>query len=274
MDTFTLYQGTALPIDATLRDDLGDPITTYSGSEALTAAAWPGGDRAAAFAPSVAWTSAPDGAFRVTITAAQGAGLALGRWFATVTLEDPLEGPLEAYRFAFDVWPRPGSATAPPAYCSFADLLTDGRSWLRQLQSEDDETGFGRQRGRAREWLDALIIARWPGSSGGSFGGSDITTGFDLSTGQAGPGGYMARRLAAGGLIVGAAVAECCAKKAIGYICEGQLGPAAGSDKFAALGRHYHREADNLARSLVVGVDPGPSGVPSIVVNLGTITTR
>jgi len=269
MDNFEVLQGTALPLVVTIRDSVGDPIASYTGAEPLSSACWPGGDRASAFAPAAGWLKPGAGTISVAVAAAQTSSLAPGRWRGEVTLVDPAAGPVLAYAWTMDVLQAPGSAAAPPAYCSFADMLDQGQGWLRTLQGRDVDEGFGRARGRSRSWLDALVVSRWQGATRG---GTDITSG-DLGRGSAADS-WIQRQLDAGGLILTPQLVEAAAKKAVAYVCEAQLGPAAGPQDFAALGRHYHREAEAIAKTLRVGMNPDPrTGLPSFLIHIGTIAS-
>ncbi len=138
---------------------------TYTGSATLAASLWSGDDRAQEFAPTAAWVSASALTVLITATAAQTATLAPGDYPVMLTIT---EGGFAQREVAcvMRVTAAPGSGTAPPAYCTVADLYAVV-PWIKELQSPDDQAGFAEARGAAREWLDAVIVSR---TSGGSTG--------------------------------------------------------------------------------------------------------
>lgn len=276
MDIFAVRQGTALDLTVTLTDDQGDPITTYDGTEALAATVWPGGSLASSFSPQVAWRLAPAGQVNIGITAAQTATLEEGRYRGTLELQDPALGWLEASSWAMDVLLGPGSGKVAPSYCSFPDLLRYGRAWLRNLQTEDDDAGFSEQCGRARSWLDDTIIAGWQtyySLNLGDPGYGAVLVG--QGTGQL-PSVWLRQQLDADALIVRDLVREIAAKKALAFICEGQLGVGEAAEQYAKLGRRYHWDAAQLCKTLRAEIDTiGPGiGPPQFAVNLGQSSMR
>jgi|SRR5579862_3550064 len=274
MDTFQIRRGEALPLTVQLSDDQGNPITTYTGSESLACVVWPGGDQAVTLTPAVAWISGPAGTISLLISPSQTTTTAEGRYWGKVTLQDESAGWLEAYGFALDVLLAPGTAVAPPSYCSFPDLLKYGKVWLRTLQTEDDDAGFSQQCGRARSWLDDLIIAGWQVSY--PIGVGDPGYGAVLvgqNPGQL-PSIWLRQQLDAGGLVMRDLVVEITAKKALSYICEGQIGSGNTAFDFAKLARYFHGEANELAKTLRAEINPDSNGYPQFAVNLGQKSMR
>jgi hypothetical protein len=262
MDVFPCRQGVALSLLATLQDQQGNVITSYLGTEALAATVWAGGGRAISFDAAAAWVDPGQGQFSINVSAAQTSGLEEGRYRCAVTLQDPYLGLLEAYVFAIDVGLAPGSAAAPPAYCTMADLLTYGRAWLRDLQSDDDEEGFGEQRGRARSWLDDLIISRYPTSRFVILGDPGYGAGlFGVGTGAL-PNLWLRQVLDGGGLILRGKVVEAVAKRALYLIADAQIGPSEEKQAYQALANKYKNESSALAMSLTAEIDLNVVQVP------------
>lgn len=268
MDSFSVLQGTALPLTVTIADDQGNPITTYSGSEGLAAEVWPGGDRAASFAATATWNTPSAGTVDVMVTGTQTAMLEEGRYLGAVILQDPVDGPLEAYVWAIDVGLAPGSAPAPTVYCRFSDMLTYGRSWLVKLQGDDDQEGFARQRGRARSWLDDVILAHYTGASS--------------SYGQIGmwnygstPSAWLRGILDGGGLISRDWVVEATAKRALGFVCESQIGPAK-DNQYTGLANRFKNEAASIVMGHVAEITTNspPGTTPNLWVHLGSSNLR
>jgi hypothetical protein len=144
-ETYSVYRGDALPIGFTFFDANGDAqVNTYGGSEPLSAAVWPGGNRAASFAPAVAWDVAAAATGRVTISAAQTSTLDPGDYqlVVRVTTADGLS--VAGYSCKVVVLASAGTAVEPPTYCSYDELLKYARGWLKQLANDDDESRFRR----------------------------------------------------------------------------------------------------------------------------------
>ena len=248
MDVFSLVAGTALPIRVTLSDSAGLPIVTYPAATPLVAELWPGGERPASFLVAATWADPTAGTVDLLIAAAQTVGLAAGRYRGRLVVTDPFEGPLVGYEWAVDLTPAPGTEVEPPSYCRFADLLDYGRSWLPGLQGADDEAGFAEYRGRARAWLDDLILDARRSRGGASLG----SPGYGASlygAGGATPNPWLRAQLDADLLIRRPWVVECTAKKALALICDGQIGPTEAGDGYARVGRGYANEARSLALS-------------------------
>ena len=173
MDTnenFSLSQGSALAIAGTLVNATGAVITTYDGTEALATTVWPGGMRPLAFTPVTTWTTPAEGTIAIAVAAADTAALAPGRYQLLTRVTPSGQDPVDAYGCTIDVLPFAGSEAAPTAYTTYDDLLKYGRSWLKQLTTDDDQAGFAEQQGRARSWIEDLRMPtsgspRWRWSS-------------------------------------------------------------------------------------------------------------
>ena len=136
MDKWPVLQGTALAVNVTLRDATGAVITTYTGSETLAATLWPSGSVPALLTPSVAWVTPSIGLIQVSLTAAQSAQLAAGRYELAVTLtasgvtSGVYEASIivEAQATAGTAFPTYGGPAIGPAalsqvYCTDEDML-------------------------------------------------------------------------------------------------------------------------------------------------------
>jgi hypothetical protein len=275
MEIYSIRQGEALEITVTLLDDQGDPIPGFSGSEVLTSPLWPGGNLPAAAYAQVAWLDFTVPSISLSIAGSVTATLAEGRYFGLIDLLDVTDAHLEAYRYAIDILLAPGSAVAPPTYCLFPDLLKYGRRWLRTLQTEDVEAGFLEECGRARSWLDDLIVSAWQGfrTRGLDPGGYGPPLGGIYASNY--PSIWLRQQLDAGGLAVRDIVIECTAKKALAFICEGQVGSDNKTFNFAKLAAYYHREANAIQRCIRAEMNTDPTtGYPQFVVTLGTMDVR
>jgi hypothetical protein len=145
----------------TLRDRLSKAITTYLGTETLTADCWPGDDEAAAFHPTATWINAALGTIQLAVSAAQSATLTPGMYdlllWITAGAADPVSRPIAG---GLRVLRSPASATAPLTFCARSDM-EDIYPRLDRLDSlPGHATNFLRERAQATTWVIAQCLAR------------------------------------------------------------------------------------------------------------------
>jgi hypothetical protein len=259
-ESYPLSQGASLPLVAQLRDALGNAATGYTGAETLATTLWPGGMRAASATPATAWASPSAGTVLIAITSADTAALAPGRYQLLTRVAAAGQDPRDGYGCTIDVRAFAGSAAAPKTYCDYSWLLKFGRSWLRQLQTDDDEAGFAEQLGRARTWIEDLAHAHYRVASmamvvGGQAMGPRISGA--RST-------WLQDQLDADLLMVTDQVREAAAKKALALICEGQCGLGEQAGQYARLARMYHSQSDYLGTCLTLSLDTNADGYPDV----------
>jgi hypothetical protein len=259
-ESYSASRGAALPLVVQLRDQLGNPATGFAGSEALATTIWPGGSRAASATPATTWSSHAAGTVAIAITSAETAALAPGRYQLLTRLAAGGADPIDAYGCAIDVLAFAGATAAPTSYCDYSWLLRFGRSWLRQLQTDDDEAGFAEQLGRARSWIEDLGHAHFRVAAmamvvGGQAMGPRISGA--RST-------WLQDQFDLDYLMVTDQVREASAKKSLAYICEGQVGVAESAQAYARLARMYHSQADYLGSCLTLSLDTNGDGFPDV----------
>ncbi|CAN0454681.1 unnamed protein product, partial [Phaeothamnion confervicola] len=132
----------------------------FTGDDVLSAQVWPGDDTPAIFAPPVVWIDPAIARVKLTIPGNATANVPPGRYQlrATVTPSDGLKRAF--YRAWLDLKAVPGTRPAPAVYGTADDVLGVA-PWLTSLQTEHDQTNFAEALGRARSWLDGLILKRW-----------------------------------------------------------------------------------------------------------------
>jgi hypothetical protein len=259
MDNYTVSRGAALLVKVTIEDAAGNVITTYTGSEPLATTVWAGADRAAAFSAATTWNSAGAGTIQLGITDAQSAGLSIGRYQLLTRLQDTGSW-VDVYTATLDVLPSAGSSAAPSTYTTLDDLLRFGRSWLRQLQTDDDQAGFAEQQHRARSWIEDLAHAHFRVAAMTMVIGSQA-----LGPRRSGARStWLQDQLDANTLMVTDQIREAAAKKALAYICEGQVGLGEQAGQYARLARMYHGQADYLGSCLTLSLDTNGDGFPDV----------
>jgi hypothetical protein len=259
-ENYQLTAGSGLTIDVTLKDSAGNPVTTFDGTQALTTTVWPGGSRAVTFSPATTWTTPAAGTFSIAVTPAETAGLAAGSYQLLTRLSDTSGDVVDCYGCTLEVQMFAGSAPTPKMYCGYADLLRYGRSWLEQLQTDDDEAGFAEQIGRATSWIDDLAHAHFRVASMVMVVGCQA-----MGPRRSGARStWLQAQLDAMTILFTDQLREACAKKALAYICEGQVGVTEAASAYGRLGRMYHSQADYLGTCLTISLDTDGDGFPDV----------
>jgi hypothetical protein len=261
-ENYQASQGSQLVITSFVVDQSGNPITTFAGTETLSTTVWPGGTQPGSFNPVTSWIDHTTGEISITITMAETSGLTPGRYelLTRVTVSDVMS---DVYGCTIDIMAGPGTDTAPTNYCDYSWLLRFGHSWLRQLQTNDDLAGFAEQLGRARSWIEDIAHAHYRVASmtmvvgGQAFGprrsGARST--------------WLQDQLDANKLMLTDQIREAAAKKALSFICEGQIGVGESAKDYAALARMYRSQADALGVCLVLSLDTNGDGFPDVTID-------
>jgi hypothetical protein len=267
-----LDQGSGDSWDVPAVDSNGDPIA-YTGAELLSAKIWPGGLRAGLITLTPTWKTPASGITNLVITGVQTATLVPAIYRVVCTLTDA-GGAHDYYRGDLEIFADPGTEIVAPAYCTVADLR-DHAAWIDDLQAESDQAGFARQLGKARKWLDDLIVNRFKVQSSGAllpgqpgYGAYSLGMGDDMP-----PSKWLRDQLDANLLIVRESTVELCALRALWLICSAQVGRDPDGP-YQKLARGFLLRADNLAKTYRAEIDPDGSGYPSITVNLGQTNLR
>ncbi len=259
-DNFSVTQGSALALTVTLRDAGGAAVAGWQGNEALATVVWPGGTHPASFAPTTSWVSPAGATISIAIAADDTADLEPGRYQLRTTIAAPDADPVDCYGCTLDVLGSAGTSPPDSVYCSYDDLLRYGRSWLRQLQTDDDEAGFAEQRHRARTWIEDLAHAHFRVAAMTMVIGSQA-----FGPRRSGARStWLQDQLDADTLMVTDQVREAAAKKALAYICEGQVGLGEQAGQYARLGAMYHSQANYLGACLTLSLDTNGDGFPDV----------
>jgi hypothetical protein len=278
----TQFQGSDRDYQITLTDSSGNIVTTFTGSEALTATIWAGDTTAGLQTPTAVWINAALGTIKLTINATVSAALTAPAWYRVkLTIAGAGNRTYDAFEGLLQLLAAPGATAAPTVYSTFDDLVFYA-PWIETLEDLSvDESGLARERGRARSWLDDLIVQRWkatsptpqlgqPGWGAWMMSGAGMTDPLPSKWFR----DQLGLNLGVGGtttLIVRDSTKEICSKKAIAYVCESQL---ARDEKYQKLACLFHRQAGNLAKNYRAELDLNATGYASIVVNLGATNLR
>jgi hypothetical protein len=258
--------------------DGSTPSTQFLGTDTLTGRVWAGGSTPTLFAPTVGWDADNGGyaaaAFTVAIAGTNTTGFTpagVYRLQALATRSGQSEIILDA---DLEIASAPGTDTAPTFYTSLDDLL-DYADWLTDLQTDRDVMGFTHQRARARSWFDGMIVSRWkwnstsptPGTPG--YGGYSLYGSYDPF-----PSKWLRDQLGANLVIVRDEIKEACAKRAIHYVCQRQIGQGDSARDYARLARYFLRSSEELSKTIRVEIDLNGDGYADFTVNLGATDLR
>jgi hypothetical protein len=259
-ENYQVKQGSAVTIQAVINDQNGNPVVGYTGSETLATKLWPGGALAVSYSPATTWVTPASALIQIAIPAADSTGLPTGRYQLATTVTVGAGDPVDGYGCTLDVLQGPGTEPAPTTYCAYSDLLRYGRSWLRQLQTGDDEAGFAEQLGRARSWIEDLAHAHYRVAAMTMVVGSQA-----FGPRRSGArSDWLEDQLASNYLMVTDQIREAAAKKALSFICEGQVGTSENSSAYSRLARMYRSEADYLGSCLTLSLDTNGDGFPDV----------
>jgi hypothetical protein len=164
-----VVQGLARTFARRITDQRGYPITGFTGDETFDVHLWLGDDGVEVPDASLTaqWSTPADGTYQIYVPAMS---VDKGVYSIRVVLDprygDSYPHPVEVYRGFVRVLPSPSAQNGDPiqCYCSYTDLL-DRAPWLETTHTDNDLSGFARQRHRARKWIDTAIARNAPRSN-------------------------------------------------------------------------------------------------------------
>lgn len=260
----------------------GQPIAagTYSPGDAVSAVVWDGADGPILASPAATWDTSDCLAIDFLVAATDLAPLEAQPYPIRL-----LVGSGSTLASVWDGWidvlMRPGSGAAVPVYGSYQDILRYCGSRVAQFLTADQRAGFLTERGEAREWLDAAILAHYRPKFTSYYGvGMAYTYGtgslFPLGIGSLGyrtppigPDPDLKAALDSGGLDVTPRVREIVARYA-GSLILGRQTSAEWQN--AALAERMR--ADSLAGSLVAQVSTQGPNSKDFAINLSVFDGR
>lgn len=272
---FDIPTGVDSTIQLTLYDDVGQVVSGFTSADPLSAVVWAGQTTAPLFSPVAAWVSPSLGQISVTFAGSQTAGLTAGTYRCRVTCQ-PL-GTSQTLLFwdgAVKFSTSPGATLPPPVYCQYQDML-DHAPFLEDIyDARRNIDGYLNERGRARKWLDIILIRNFRGGSASIFG-NDPGGGFD---GQFGArrtaiySPYATGQLADNLLLLNDDVVRTNAFYAIALVCLAQVTRSSG-EIFATRARSYRAMARDLLFSTTYMLDMDGDGIGDIGITPGTTNT-
>jgi hypothetical protein len=264
-------QGLARTFPKRIYDESARAITGFDGAETLAVRLGAGFNSEIITVQnlSAAWTVASEGKYEIQVPAIQ---IEQGIYPLQVILDPNGEtcypSPREIYRGYMRVNPSPVTATGTPyqLYCDYADLL-EVAPWIETTHTDNDMSGWFRQRLRARNWIDTAITR----CSSNNQTRHAIFYGVipPYSAGSA----YVADLLKDNKLVVTEDIRRAAAHYTLHLIADAlSSAPTTGSYKEIAA-KHYS-QANSILQSAVAGFDTAGGGTADYFVDLRLIDGR
>lgn len=266
----------------------------------LSARLWAGDDQAPVLTKTPTWTDVTTAAYKIAFSDADTAALTPGLYRCIVTVaRSGRTAPVGD--FLVRITEAPGTASAPVAFTVFGDL-TKYAPWIDDLQAQTDQFGFAEQQARASSrMVDALTNLYKPGMVGRhptSLGPSQYLTGVVGDAGafwfrqqlvplaplgtapaalpnrQTTAGNFVQSRVSTA-LLLYDEVLEICAKWALAYVCEAQVGRDSDKDWWA-LAKFFRGDANGLffSRKFEVDLSVPQTGYASVTIDGGSTSLR
>lgn len=261
----------------------------FLSSDMLAADLWAGQDQPILLPMDApVWLDPAAATYQLAIQNLQSAGLTPSTYQVQVTVIRSGRT-VTVGRLRLVVEPTAGTAAAIPVYGSYRQLLTYA-PWVNKILADEDESGFLTERGRARSWLDDILVGRWKGSMAtaqlGQPGFSVLAT---YGAIDPVPSRWLRDQLAAnlgfngtmdGTVLTGSTllcwplVQEIVAKRAIYTVCRAQLGGPSKESSYRMLSADFAHDADGLAKTLRAELDFNADGYADLVINCGATNVR
>ena len=257
------------------------PDPPLSSSDTLAAVAWAGPGQAPLFSPVVAWIDPTASTISLRFPASATTALDPGIYSVRVSLTTGGAN-VELFTGQFELTPGPAAGAPTLATrCSLQDMLLYGKGALRKLASAPETAGFLAERARARNYFDAVLHRRRRPMAGAAFRTTAPYIQLPVtSVGQRDP--YLQSLLdwdkahpGVSLLVLTDEVVEAHARLALAFAMGGTLDGEKGENAYERLAARHMARAENLLASITVEVLANPTDTyPSIVIDLGTLTTR
>lgn len=269
MQEIRVIQGSTEPFVVTLNDENGNPVTTYTGSEELTAVVWAGDDQSPLFAPTVTWNTPAAALVNVTISGTNTAALTP----ATYRIDVSADGVVGATAALTIDW-APGSAPVRPTYCTIRDLRREA-NWIDDLQNlEQHQAGFADECADARDWLDENILRNYRAGFVSLLGyhGLALDAWFTGGNRRSQLTNYTLKLwLSQDLLMVRPRIVKVCVFYTLAQICKQQIGVGG---KWPALAAMYRHQCNSLLAGTTAEIDLIPQdGIPDIPITFSAVNT-
>lgn len=275
--TLEIAAGTDDDYIVNLATDDGTPVTSYAADDTPIAVVWSGSDTPILFSPTCTWIDPSQGTIRMSILGSDTANLPPGKYRLRVALETTSGRIVVGAEYFLVLIASPGGSPILPSYCSHQDML-DYAPWLDELQDVGDETGFARQRHKARLWLDRVIIRHnptagyWNDFATPLFGSSlGRDRRYNRNWGQTDP--VLQGWLDADYLRVTEQVVEITAKYALYLVCNAQVGPTGDRTAWQRMASEFYDDAQRIVKAFTAELYQTPTSTLAMkIIPCGRVT--
>lgn len=264
-------QGLARTFPKRIYDESARAITGFTGNETLSVRLGAGFNSEIVEVENLAavWTVAEEGKYEIQFPALE---IEQGIYPLQVILDPNGEtcypSPREIYRGYVRINPSPVTASGTPhqLYCDYADLL-EVAPWIETTHTDNDMSGWFRQRLRARQWLDSAILK----ASSTNLHRHAIFYGVLPPYSQGSP--YVAELLFDNKLIITDEIRRAAAHYTL-YLITDSLSSAPNTGSYKEISVEHYAKANKIAQSLVAGFDTSGGSTPNYYVDLRVMDGR
>jgi hypothetical protein len=264
-------QGLARTFSKRIYDESARAIIGFDGEETLEVRLGAGFNSEIVEVDGLAavWTVASEGKYEIQVPAVE---IEQGIYPVQVIL-DPNEqacypSPREIYRGYLRINPSPVTASGTPyqLYCDYADLL-EVAPWIETTHTDNDMSGWFRQRLRARQWIDSAVLRCTSNNA------HRHAIFYGVLAPFSGNSSYVADLLQSDKLVVSDEIRRTAAHYTLFLIADAlSSAPTTGSYKEVAQ-KHYS-QANSMLQSCVAGFDTSDSGQANYFVDMRLVDGR
>jgi hypothetical protein len=263
---YDVSQGMARSFTRKVFDESGYAITGFNGAETFTveiATGLPGSPTYEE--PTASWTIPTDGEYQILIPELD---LKIGIYSLRVVLnpngQTCYPSPREVFRgfLRVNAAPQTGSSDCLKVYCDYGDLL-EKAPYLENTHTDNDLSGFSRQRYRAKLWVDSCILRA---SSNTNFYGLQAINYGVVSPNSYGSR-YVAQLLDQNKLIVNMPIRDAAAHYSL-YLITNALSSTPTTGSYQEISQKHFSLANSMMQSMVALFDTNGSGQAGYAVDL------
>lgn len=264
-------QGLARTFSKRIYNESAQAITGFTGDETFTVKLGAGFNSEIVDVEDLeaVWTVAEEGKYEIRFPATE---IEIGIYPLQVILDPNGEpcypSPREIFRGYARIQPSPVTASGTPyqLYCDYADLL-EVAPWIETTHTDNDMSGWFRQRLRARQWIDSAILK----ASTNNPHRHAIFYGVIAPYNQGSP--YVAELIADNKLIVTDEIRRAAAHYTV-YEITRALASAPNTGSYAEIAKTNYDEANRKLQSLVAGFDTTGGSTANYFVDLRIMDGR
>lgn len=263
METIRIEKGRSADYIVTIKDDTGDAVTTYAGTEPLSLEVWPGGSTSAygLSASTVTWLDVSAGTVTLSLDEADTPLLSTGDELAILITDVKT---YEVFRACLEVAESPGLGTAPATYATVADMRAEC-SWIESISGGADRGGYLRQRALAREWTDAILQSAYPVLQQERWDVFATAPALGLNV-------WLQQQLDADNLVLtgpyGRRIVRANALYACHLVLRDEVSRSKEKSHYQTLADTFHREAMAALQGITAGIDTNDDGIADVQIPL------